>query len=789
MEALKNMLLQVDDEYLTGLSNKGTVKRAYKDLDQEDPVVAWLETEAEVTLKEVVCRIRMPLGESACTCPSRSICRHIITSILCLKKNQPESEKAEKTGEAEKIEKAEKAKPETIGKSIANKKTESKEIKKSAEAKESTDTKEINPSGDTEETPEALTGKEALKQALEQELIEYPIQKLKRACGSKRYGALLDYLQAGEQPRFQESTVITVSVPWEEAVVKLLSPLEYSTCTCKSRELCPHKAQAILLFQFHRKAVTLEQLRRLTENNEEWDRQELARASASIKEGIRLHLTTGLSRLSPEAAESMERLAVISHGAGLAAFETNLRKIASEYRLYFERSAAFRTEELLEQLLTLYQMAESLENTKAPEKLRALAGSFRDTYHPVPRLHLTAMGSRSFHSKTGYEGEIYYFLEPEKGSFYTWTDARPIFYEGVRRRPLGGEERAQAPWGLNCSREQMMDLEFYLTHAKAAGGGRLSVSQETKSEIVGIRDFGSDAIRGAVFWDYEKLLIDYFGASLKETEGERPVLAGAFHCQEGTFDTVKQRFSMEISDRKGRKITVAVSYSKEEKLTIQVLERLSERLKKEADQTLIFFGIPYLEQGKLCLYPIEVFGRERFFRGREELEEYFQKAEESEANSGKAVSLEAKLQETKDTKEDTEKYSTPETDRVQNMKQASGSSGPDRQILQGMERFLGEIREALGDLFQSGLNSIQDETLDNLGRLARESGTLGLHQAEEELSFLEKTLGNKRHQIEFDEEPVLGAWARLMAYGKLCMEKVSLDRALWEMNDCENDIA
>lgn len=759
MEALKNMLLQVDDEYLTGLSNKGTVKRAYKDLDQEDPAVAWLEAEAEVTLKEVVCRIRMPLGESACTCPSWSICRHIITSILYLKKNQPESEKAEKTGEAEK------AKPETIGKSIANKKIESIEIKESAEAKESTDTKEINPSGDTEETPEALTGKEALKQALEQELIEYPLQKLKRACGSKRYGVLLDYLQAGEQPRFQESTVITVSVPWEEAVVKLLSPLEYSTCTCKSRELCPHKAQAILLFQLHRKAVSLEQLRRLTENNGEWDRQELARASASIKEGIRLHLTTGLSRLSPEAAESMERLAVISHGAGLAAFEMNLRKIASEYRLYFERSAAFRTEGLLEQLLTLYQMAESLENTKDPEKLRALAGSFRDTYRPVPRLHLTAMGSRSFHSKTGYEGEIYYFLEPEKGSFYTWTDARPVFYEGVRRRPPGGEERAQAPWGLNCSREQMMDLEFYLTHAKAAGGGRLSVSQETKSEIVGIRDFGSDAIRGAVFWDYEKLLIDYFGASLKETEGERPVLAGTFHCQEGTFDTVKQRFSMEISDRKGRKITVAVSYSKEEKLTIQVLERLSERLKREEDQTLIFFGIPYLEQGKLCLYPIEVFGRERFFRSQEELEEYFQKAEESEANSCKAVSLEAKLQE------------------------ASGSNGPDRQILQGMERFLGEIREALGDLFQSGLNSIQDETLDNLGRLARESGTLGLHQAEEELSFLEKTLGNKRHLIEFDKEPVLGAWAGLMTYGKLCLEKVSLDRALWEMNYCQNDIA
>ena len=33
-ETLKALIGQVDDDYLTGLSNKGTVKRAYKDLVQ-----------------------------------------------------------------------------------------------------------------------------------------------------------------------------------------------------------------------------------------------------------------------------------------------------------------------------------------------------------------------------------------------------------------------------------------------------------------------------------------------------------------------------------------------------------------------------------------------------------------------------------------------------------------------------------------------------------------------------------------------------------------------------------
>ncbi|MCI8375749.1 MAG: hypothetical protein HFI29_09995, partial [Lachnospiraceae bacterium] len=61
-------------------------------------------------------------------------------------------------------------------------------------------------------------------------------------------------------------------------------------------------------------------------------------------------------------------------------------------------------------------------------------------------------------------------------------------------------------------------------------------------------------------------------------------------------------------------------------------------------------------------------------------------------------------------------------------------------------------------------------------------GTLGLHRAEEDLGFLEKTLGNKRHQMEFDPEPVLETWVRVMDYVKLCLEKVSLDRSVWEMN-------
>lgn len=94
-DRLMAMIKDVDDDYLIGLSNKGTVKRAYKDLDQEMPVVTWEEEGAKVALKEETCVIRMPLGESTCSCPSRSVCRHMITAILWLKKEASQNAGAE----------------------------------------------------------------------------------------------------------------------------------------------------------------------------------------------------------------------------------------------------------------------------------------------------------------------------------------------------------------------------------------------------------------------------------------------------------------------------------------------------------------------------------------------------------------------------------------------------------------------------------------------------------------------------------------------------------------------
>ena len=291
MDELKTQLKQADDAYLAGLSNKGTVKRAHKDLEQETPEVLWDESgnEVQVTFKEAACRIRAPLGSSTCSCPSRSICRHVTAAILWVR------------GILEKEETAGSEAAEAVPGAASSRAVEAAPGSASFEAAPEQE-------ADSEPAPSA---------ALEKALLAVPLDRLKRACRNKAYREFAARAEAGELPSLSMGSVITVRFPWAEQVVKLLYPLEYSSCTCRSRELCSHKAQAILAFQIRRKAITAEMLKAREEDAGSWDQEAVLRAARSIKEGIRLQLFTGLSRLSPEAAQSMERLAVISHGPGL----------------------------------------------------------------------------------------------------------------------------------------------------------------------------------------------------------------------------------------------------------------------------------------------------------------------------------------------------------------------------------------------------------------------------------------------------------------------------------------
>lgn len=725
-ENLKKVIEKADDDYLAGLGNKGILKRAYKDLEQESPVLTWKGPEAQVSLKEESCTIKAPLGESTCSCPSRSICRHIITAVLWMKR-----EAAGRAGESSSSGESSCAEePSSVG--------ETSSAEEPSPVGESASARELSPAGESSSAKEPSPF---------EEILQIPAERLARACRGKHYREFLARIRQEGCPPVQEASIVTVEIPWEKAVVKLLEPFSYSSCSCHSRQLCIHKAQAVLIYQLCKGRVTLPELEKLKEQEHSLDEELVRRSCESICGDLCQQVCIGLSRQSQEEAESLERLSLIAHRASLPALERVLREASFCYQQYFSRSAAFRTKELLENLLSAYGKAKALTQAAGQEEMRLLAGNFRDTYVPAGVLHLTGMGGRSFTSKNGYEGEIYYFLERVQRKWYTWTDARPVLYESVRSKRPAEAERMQAPWGLNCSREKMQEVEFDLQNARAASGGRLSASKESRAEITGSSNMDREEIRQMIWWDYEELLRDCFDPGRKkadtkeeellfpEEEGlqkrrEKLVMAGACSWESASFDPVEQRFSWILYDGKGRELSVSLTYTKQEKLTIQLLERLEQRLRGQKGKAIVFFGSAYLERGRLCLYPIEFFFRE----------------------AGEAV-RNAPLGETK-------------------------GADPDPEILDTMERYVAEAADGLRDLFVSGLYSLQEETLLQLRQLSEEGESLGLHGAGEKFARLCSLLQNQRHQMTFSPEPVLEEMAALEAYLEACQEKISYDRCL-----------
>lgn len=84
-ESIRAALVAADDDYLVGLSNKGTVNRAKKDLAGLTPTAEAAGEMVVVTMGEETVMLVSPLGGSMCSCPSDSICRHRIGAMLWLR--------------------------------------------------------------------------------------------------------------------------------------------------------------------------------------------------------------------------------------------------------------------------------------------------------------------------------------------------------------------------------------------------------------------------------------------------------------------------------------------------------------------------------------------------------------------------------------------------------------------------------------------------------------------------------------------------------------------------------
>lgn len=98
-----------------------------------------------------------------------------------------------------------------------------------------------------------------------------------------------------------------------------------------------------------------------------------------------------------------------------------------------------------------------------------------------------------------------------------------------------------------------------------------------------------------------------------------------------------------------------------------------------------------------------------------------------------------------------------------------------------MIELLNEAQEILNDLFESGLESVLDETIKRMIIIGEEFENRGLHQGAEDFKQLEHLLRKKSHEMKFDLELIIKMIWRLSKYISLCKEHVTYDDAILHM--------
>ena len=549
MEGLKKNLMSADDEYLISLSNKGILKRACKDIESAKIKVSYIDGSAYVDIDGVQCVILDPLAESTCTCPSRSICRHIITAILWLKKELLSENKTDKS----------------------------------------------------EENSEQSAVKEKAEQ-LDRELREFPIEKLQKAMKKKYYNEYLDKVKLGILPKVEEMSVITVEIPEDNATVKLISPLEYSACTCHSKELCKHKAAAILTWQLKHNVTSAEKLLPAEEKQVELDIGAIHDYALKFLEKI---LSDGLVRTPDDAAETAESVAVMCHNAQLADTEKSMREIGNRLNGYITHSPEFNSNILFENIMDVIIVLKSIISENDEEKLRELMGEFKSKYTITDALEIIPLTQRYFSSSAGYEGEIYYFVNKDPtspNSYFTYSDIRPTFYETNNRRNM-----SKAPWGLYGGVDIIMKYEIRLTLPKLSGI-KLSSSNDTRAEEICKPNLNQKAIYERIYTDFLKLIKDNF---LSGTEDERETLVMLMpeKCISSVSDEITQTHNIIVEDKYGQRITLKTRYRSNEKIFFEQFVKAGEIMLKDPEKRYVIFGNAYIENSKCCIYPIAIFDK------------------------------------------------------------------------------------------------------------------------------------------------------------------------------------
>lgn len=521
-----------NEAFLVTLANKGLYKRALKDLETTGQVeLTVTDGQLQIRLDEITVSLDPNVAQSTCSCPSKTVCKHILMGILVA------------AGYAS-------SESETAPAGCEN----------------------VSPNA----TPEPPSS-EAWK-----ELKNVDLALLRKQAGKKLFEDTLRLIQDGWTADFTEGDILEATINTESITVYFPKEdsLNRAVCKCGESGLCKHKLIAILSYLSLQGTLSSDtdgsqpELSLLTE-----DTLNVLKGTSRFIIGI---LEKGLINCGENEAETAIQYSIRLETCGIGNLARLFRSLSSDIEnmlvkhVGFQPLTTFATLSRLHNTITLI-----LRNTQNNEMLSRLIEGTRSDYYTTPVGHFTGLGAYPWQTRSGYFGITAYFFYHEKQSICTLTSSMADYYEHtqslVTPENLNRQLEMQSFWNNSASLARLSSSTLVLRNFKLNRQQRLSSSTQTQCEIENkVTISGLDALLAIPELSDPTLRpeerYDYF----RKKQPEQLTLVPFTHLSEVYFDPSEQKlYFTAINEQVEAKGSLA--YSELNRNAIRKLEQLGGR--------------------------------------------------------------------------------------------------------------------------------------------------------------------------------------------------------------------
>lgn len=542
-----------NEAFLVTLANKGLYKRALKDLETTGQVKLVVAGDhLQVQLDEITVSLNPNISQSTCSCPSKTVCKHILMGIL-VAADYAAKEVEEKTEEAATEENKQEAVSETVSRqSSAN---------------------------DWEE------------------LKKVDLAQLRKQAGKKLFEDTLRLIQDGWTADFIESDMLEATINTENITVYFPKDdsLNRSVCKCGENGLCKHKLIAILSYFSSQGILSSEsdgnqpELSLLTEET-----IDVLRGASRFIAGI---FEKGLIGCGENEAETAIQYSIRLETCGIGNLARLFRSLSSDIENMLAKHVGFQPLTTFATLSRLHNTLRLiLRNTQNNEMLSKLIEGTRSDYYTTPIGHFTGLGAYPWQTRSGYFGITAYFFYHEKQSICTLTSSMADYYEHtqtlVTPENMRRQLEIQSFWGSNISLARLSTSTLTLRNFKMNRQNRLSSSSQTQCEIddkvtissldtlLAIPELSDLTIRPEQRYDY-----------FRKKQPEQLALVPFTHLSEVSFNTAEQKLYFTMADEQ-HETEGSLAYNELNRNAIRRLEQMGQRYAEAKQRYMVCLKRP-----------------------------------------------------------------------------------------------------------------------------------------------------------------------------------------------------